>query len=43
MVKFVQDFLFGLGFGCGFLVAYALLKLIVMLLSHAGLPANSGF
>lgn len=39
MVKFVENFFFGLAFGCGFLVAYALLKLIVMLLSHAGLPA----
>lgn len=40
MVKAVSDFLFGLFFGCGFLVAYALLKLIVLLLSHAGLPAE---
>ena len=35
MQKFVQDFLFGLGFGCGFLVAYGLLKLIAYLISSA--------
>ncbi len=40
MSKGVENFLFGLWFGCGFLVAYAVLKLIVMLLSHAGLPAE---
>jgi hypothetical protein len=38
VVKFVGDFMFGLAFGCGFLVAYGLLKLIVILLSHAGVP-----
>jgi hypothetical protein len=39
-MKFWTDFCFGLAFGCGFLVAYAVLKLVVMLLSHAGLPAE---
>ncbi len=41
MVKFVLDFLFGLAFGMGFLVAYALIKFIIMLLSGAGLPHNT--
>ncbi len=41
MVKFVLDFLFGLAFGMGFLVAYALLKFIASLLSGAGPPHNA--
>ncbi len=41
MVKFVLDFLFGLAFGMGFLVAYALIKFVVALLSGAGLPHNA--
>lgn len=42
MQKAVSDFLFGLCFGMGFMVSYAVLKLIVMLLSHAhaGLPRD---
>jgi hypothetical protein len=38
MVKFAENFLFGLAFGCGFLVAYAVLKLIAYLLGNAGHP-----
>jgi hypothetical protein len=39
MQKFVQDALFGLAFGCGFLVAYGVLKLIANLIAgaHPGL------
>lgn len=36
MQKGIQDFLFGLCFGCGFMVAYGVLKLIAMLINHAG-------
>jgi len=38
MQKFVSDFLFGLAFGCGLCVAYAVLQFIVSLLSHARPP-----
>jgi len=38
MPKFVENVLFGLAFGIGFMVAYAVCQLIVMLFSHAGLP-----
>jgi hypothetical protein len=38
MTKFVQDFLFGLGFGCGFLAAYGLLRLITTILGGAHQP-----
>ena len=41
MAKFVQDALFGLGFGVGFMLAYGVCQLIVMLFSHAGLPGSS--
>ena len=40
MAKAVENFLFGLCFGMGFMVAYAVIKLIASLLGHAGLPAN---
>ncbi len=36
MVKFVQDFLFGLAFGCGFCLALALLRIIAGFLGQAG-------
>lgn len=36
MLKFLTDFLFGLAFGFGLLVAYGVARLIIMLLSHAG-------
>lgn len=42
MVKAFMDFLFGLFFGMGFMVAYALLKFIVSLLGHAGMPPTIG-
>lgn len=35
MTKFFDDFRFGLAFGCGFLLAYALLALIRWFLGHA--------
>ena len=35
MVEFVHNFLFGLGFGCGFLIAYAILMLIASLAGQA--------
>jgi hypothetical protein len=34
MQKFVSDFMWGLGFGCGFLVAYGLLRFIAYLISQ---------
>lgn len=40
-MKALENFLFGLEFGCGFLVAYAVLKLFAMLLSHAGIPSTN--
>ncbi len=39
MQKAVVDFLFGLCFGMGFLVAYAVLRFIVHLLAGAEGPA----
>jgi hypothetical protein len=39
MQKAVVDFLFGLCFGMGFLVAYAMLRFIVYILSGATGPA----
>jgi hypothetical protein len=36
--KFIADALFGLAFGVGFMLAYGVCQLIVMLFSHAGLP-----
>lgn len=38
MKKAIDDFLFGLCFGVGFLVAYGVCKLIASLFSHPGLP-----
>lgn len=44
MVEFVHNFLFGLAFGCGFLIAYAVLMLIASLAGQAILfrPAGKG-
>ena len=36
MQKFVADLMFGLGFGCGFLIAYGLLQLLMILIGSAG-------
>jgi hypothetical protein len=39
MVKFVGDFLFGLAFGCGFIIAYGVLSFIGGLIArgvHSG-------
>lgn len=36
MVKACENFLFGLFFGCGFLCAYAVLKLLGYLIGQAG-------
>ena len=43
MPKFWIDFLFGLAFGMGFLVAYGLLKLIILVLGNAGVPLHDKF
>jgi hypothetical protein len=36
MQKAIENFLFGLFFGCGFFIAKAVLDLIVMILSRHG-------
>jgi hypothetical protein len=41
--KFWNDILFGLAFGIGFLVAYAVIRAVVSLLSGAGLPHDAKF
>jgi len=38
MQKAFSDFCFGLAFGMGFLIAYAVCKLVASLFGHAGLP-----
>jgi hypothetical protein len=38
MQKALTDFLFGLCFGMGFLVAYGVCKLIASLFANAGFP-----
>lgn len=40
MVKAIQDFLFGIFFGMGFMVSVAVLRFIVGLLSGAGHPVQ---
>ena len=42
MQKAVSDFCFGLWFGCGFLVAYGVLRLIVTVLGGAHSPFFAG-
>lgn len=36
MTKFIENFMFGLAFGCGFCIAYGVLKLIAYVISHGG-------
>lgn len=38
MVKFLENALFGLAFGCGFLIAWAVLRFIASFLSQAHPP-----
>jgi hypothetical protein len=38
MQKAVENFLFGLWFGCGFIVAYGVLRLIASLISGGRFP-----
>ena len=37
-MKFWNDLLFGLAFGIGFALAWAVIQFVVMLLGHAQLP-----
>lgn len=39
MNKFFEYVVIGLGFGCGFLVAFAVLRFIAGLIGNAGFPA----
>jgi hypothetical protein len=38
MVKFWSDLLFGLAFGIGFALAWAVIQFVIFLLSHAQMP-----
>lgn len=38
MHKFIDNVLFGMGFGCGFIIAYGFLRLIASLISGGRLP-----